>query len=86
MEYEYKIQEKVDKKINTVSDLQSEIYDYMQNIGKAHTLAIISFMLDENFDEKDIRKHMSDMINQLNQDALVYFTEVKSKCYSQMKA
>lgn len=81
MAHKYKIEEKVINKSNELLEMQSDFHDYLQDIGKATVLGHSSFMLDEKSDEKEIRKYITQLLDNVHPNAIEYYTEIKANLY-----
>jgi hypothetical protein len=78
MEKEYKIGKVLNKKIKIITELESELYELIENIGKAQTLAWISIAINDNVPYETIRKEIDNAVGKLSLEAIELYTEIKA--------
>ena len=74
---EYKIMKTLQDVLNTIHKPVDETMKLCRNIGTAETLALVSYLLDNNCEGVEMRKQIDASLNELSTEAIEYFTEVK---------
>ena len=78
MENKYKISKVLSKKMERITELESEFYELIENIGKAQTLAWVSIAINNNVPYEAIRKEIDNAVGKLSLEAIELYTEIKA--------
>ena len=75
---QFKIQSIVSEKFKSIEEQHRDMFNFSQDIGKAHVLASISYALDNNLSERDIREIVDEYLSYVDKDVLEYYIELKT--------